>query len=101
MKTPGPSKDELRADSRAIRSDIVRPSQDRSGVLTERMSGNITGIETQLVKQLNDTKDRLDHEERIQSLKAGYRAPSRNCGLELTSVFIPRLQLRCPRAIFR
>ena len=33
MKTPGPSKDELRADSGAVRSALVRPSQDRSRVL--------------------------------------------------------------------
>ncbi len=32
MKTPGPSKDELRADSGAVRSALVRPSQDRSRV---------------------------------------------------------------------
>ena len=30
MKTPGPSKDELRADSRVIRSATVRTTQDRS-----------------------------------------------------------------------
>ena len=32
MKTPGPSKDELRADSGAVRSALVRPSPDRSRV---------------------------------------------------------------------
>ena len=39
MKIPGVSKDELRADSRAILSTIVRPSQDRSRV-TPKCSPN-------------------------------------------------------------
>jgi methyl-accepting chemotaxis protein len=44
----------------------------RMVMLPQRMSGNITGIETQLVKQLNNTKDGLDHAGRIQTLRAAY-----------------------------